>query len=42
MARAAGRFEKLNNVKPGRMILYRDGVGEGQMVGVCQTEIEQI
>lgn len=42
MTKALNQFNKLNKVFPQRIIFYRDGVGEGQVAGVCFPEIEQI
>jgi aubergine-like protein len=36
-------FKKANNGSyPARIIFYRDGVGEGQVAGICKPEVEQI
>lgn len=35
-------FKKQNGEYPQRVIFYRDGVGEGQVQGICVPEIEQI
>ena len=35
-------FKKNNGVAPSRVIFYRDGVGEGQVQGICVPEIDQI
>jgi hypothetical protein len=29
-------------VFPERIIFYRDGVGEGQVQGICKPEVDQI
>lgn len=43
MTKACEAFKKANNgVFPERVIFYRDGVGEGQVGGICSPEIEQI
>lgn len=43
MTKALEAFKKANNgAYPERMIFYRDGVGEGQVNGICVPEIEQI
>lgn len=42
MAKALEAFKKHNGAAPTRIIFYRDGVGEGQVQGVCVPEIEQI
>jgi aubergine-like protein len=33
-------FKKNNGVPPSRVIFYRDGVGEGQVAGICVPEID--
>ena len=35
-------FKKANGAFPARLIFYRDGVGEGQIEGICRSEIVQI
>lgn len=35
-------FQKVNKDLPDRIIMYRDGVGEGQLNFVFETEIRQI
>lgn len=36
-------FKKANGgTYPARIIFYRDGVGEGQVAGICRPEVEQI
>lgn len=42
MVKAISAFKKHNGANPSRIIFYRDGVGEGQVAGVCVPEIEQI
>jgi len=42
MEKAILKFAKVNGVQPGRIILYRDGVGEGQAQAVCLNEVTQI
>ena len=42
MDKALNQFKKLNGVFPQRVIFYRDGVGEGQISGICAPEIESI
>jgi aubergine-like protein len=42
MVKALEAFKKHNGASPTRIIFYRDGVGEGQVQGVCVPEIEQI
>ena len=42
MTKAMNQFKKLNGVWPQRIIFYRDGVGEGQISGICAPEIEAI
>jgi aubergine-like protein len=42
MVKALEAFKKHNGASPSRIIFYRDGVGEGQVQGVCVPEIEQI
>jgi aubergine-like protein len=42
MVKALEAFKKHNGAAPSRIIFYRDGVGEGQVQGVCVPEIEQI
>lgn len=42
MVRALEAFKKNNGTLPARIIFYRDGVGEGQVQGICVPEIEQI
>jgi aubergine-like protein len=40
MEKAVNKFKVANGVHPERVILYRDGVGEGQVQTVCSIEIE--
>lgn len=42
MTKGLEAFKKANGSYPERMIFYRDGVGEGQVNGICTPEIEQI
>jgi aubergine len=43
MFNALAAFKKNNaGAFPSRIIFYRDGVGEGQVQGICVPEIEQI
>lgn len=42
MVRALEAFKKNNGTMPSRVVFYRDGVGEGQVQGICVPEIEQI
>jgi aubergine len=42
MTGALESFKKCNGAYPARIIFYRDGVGEGQVSGICVPEIEQI
>jgi aubergine-like protein len=42
IVKALESFKKHNGAYPGRIIFYRDGVGEGQVQGICVPEIEQI
>jgi aubergine len=42
MTKGLEKFKKFNGAYPERIIFYRDGVGEGQVMGICQPEIDQI
>lgn len=42
MVKALEAFKKQNGALPARIIFYRDGVGEGQVMGICEPEIQQI
>mmetsp|Transcript_23457 Transcript_23457/g.31429 ORF Transcript_23457/g.31429 Transcript_23457/m.31429 type:complete len:251 (-) Transcript_23457:555-1307(-) len=42
MTSAIEAFKRNNGSPPARVIFYRDGVGEGQVQGICVPEIEQI
>lgn len=42
MSGALESFKRVNGTYPKQIIFYRDGVGEGQVAGICQPEIEQI
>jgi len=42
MTKACEAFKKANGTYPARIIFYRDGVGEGQVQGICLPEIDQI
>lgn len=39
MTKACEAFKKANGTYPARIIFYRDGVGEGQVQGICTPEI---
>jgi len=42
MTNAIEAFKRNNGAAPAKIIFYRDGVGEGQVQGICVPEIEQI
>jgi len=42
MVGALDAFKRNNAAYPARVIFYRDGVGEGQVQGICVPEVEQI
>jgi len=42
MTGACEAFKRANGAYPAQIIFYRDGVGEGQIQGVCGAEINQI
>lgn len=42
MGGACEAFKRANGAYPAQIIFYRDGVGEGQVEGVCRGEIGQI
>lgn len=42
MQNAIEAFKRNNGTAPSKIIFYRDGVGEGQLQGICVPEIEQI
>lgn len=42
MAAAIEAFKRTNASYPAQIIFYRDGVGEGQVEGICKAEIVQI
>jgi len=42
MTSAIEAFKRNNGAVPAKIIFYRDGVGEGQIQGICVPEIEQI
>lgn len=42
MQSAIEAFKRNNGAPPSNIIFYRDGVGEGQVQGICLPEIEQI
>ena len=42
MTNACEAFKRANGTYPAQIIFYRDGVGEGQIEGVCRPEITQI
>lgn len=35
-------YHKANHVLPARIIMYRDGVGDGQLTYVKETELKEI
>jgi len=35
-------YKKVNGVLPDRIVMYRDGVGDGQLTFVYNTELAQI
>lgn len=39
IVKACEKFKEMNKIYPKRIIFYRDGVGEGQVAAVCQSEI---
>jgi len=39
MSSACQAFKRANGTYPAQVIFYRDGVGEGQIAGVCGAEI---
>jgi len=39
MTNACEAFKRVNGAYPAQIIFYRDGVGEGQIQGVCGAEI---
>lgn len=39
MAAAIEAFKRTNGSYPAQIIFYRDGVGEGQVEGICKAEI---
>ena len=39
MKTALESFKKHNGAYPSRVLFYRDGVGEGQVQGICVPEI---
>lgn len=42
MTSACEAFKRANGSMPAQIIFYRDGVGEGQVEGLCRAEINQI
>jgi len=42
MTNALAAFKKHNGGFPQRLVFYRDGVGEGQVQGICLPEVEQL
>jgi len=40
MVNALENFRRITGAYPVRLIFYRDGVGEGQVQGICVPEIE--
>ena len=42
MVKALDAFKRQNGGYPSKIVFYRDGVGEGQVQGICIPEIEQI
>jgi len=42
MSNACEAFKRSNGAYPAQIIFYRDGVGEGQVEGVCRPEVNQI
>jgi len=42
MSNAVEAFKRANGTYPAQVIFYRDGVGEGQIEGMCRPEINQI
>ena len=42
MTSAIEAFKRNNGAAPSKIIFYRDGVGEGQIQGICTPELEQI
>lgn len=41
-AEALNEYLKCNNCLPSRIIVYRDGVGDGQLLSVVDFEVAQI
>lgn len=41
-AEALNAYLKYNNCLPSRIIVYRDGVGDGQLLSVVTFEVRQI
>ena len=39
MSNACEAFKRTNGNYPAQIIFYRDGVGEGQVEGLCRAEI---
>jgi aubergine-like protein len=42
MRSACEAFKRCNGAFPAQIIFYRDGVGEGQVEGICKPEVNQI
>ena len=42
MQNALEAFKRNNGALPSNIVFYRDGVGEGQVQGICLPEVEQI
>ena len=40
MTGALDSFKRCQGRYPSQIIFYRDGVGEGQVTGICEPEIE--
>jgi hypothetical protein len=40
MTSAIEAFKRNNGAAPAKIIFYRDGVGEGQIQGICTPELE--
>ncbi|XP_076233645.1 aubergine isoform X2 [Calliopsis andreniformis] len=42
MVKAVQTFKRVNNILPSHIVIYRDGVGEGQLPYVFEHEVEQV
>lgn len=42
MTAALKKYHEVNGALPDRIIVYRDGVGDGQLPAVCETEMPQL